>query len=173
MASEEASAMTDGNSMIDDRRYLLKLTVASAIVVAVFFQSKTIAYNNYNLWRFTVMGIECGVALVGSFAANLVRGMDERGEAWAASYVTSRKGWFYHLLSLLPAAAVRGALITALVSIPNATFIPLTIYREDIGNPVIAVITRFLADIPLAIVLCVVTKLVLDGYLARKAAKQA
>ena len=136
------------------RRQRLVVTVASAVVVAVAFQAMTIARNNYNLWRLEFMAIEVATTLVGSILANLVGGMEERSEAWAARYVRPEQGFWYRVLANLPLATVRAAIMTALVSIPNAAFIPQAIYRETVVMPPLAVIVRFLADIPQAILLC-------------------
>ena len=162
MAVTEEQAVQAAEPLAFSRKQQLILTVVSAVVVAVAFQAKAMAYNYYNLWRLNFMAIEWLVALAGSFGANLVQGMDERGLAWASGYVPAREGWLYQLLRMLPAVAVRGALICAFLSVPNATVIPTMIYRETIGNPVIAVIARFLADVPLAVVLCLVVRVVME-----------
>ena len=171
MADETSATGTAANK--DAGRRKLPLTIASAVVVALLFQAKTIAYNNYSMWRLSFMAIEWCVALLGSSCANLVRDMERRSEDWAASYVPTREGWLYRLLSVLPAATVRGAIIAAFLSIPNATVMPTMIYRETIGNPVVAVIVRFLADVPTAIVICVAVRLVVDRHFAKVAARQA
>ena len=173
MDKTDAQAVVAKAPVVFDRKRQLMLTAVSAIVVAVAFQAKTMAYNNYNLWRLEFMAIEWLVALAGSFGANLVRDVDERGVAWADSYVPARTGWLYDLLRMLPAAAVRGALVCAFVSIPNATVIPIVIYRETIGNPVIAVLMRFLADVPLAIVLCLAVRAVMEWRLGKQPQTQA
>ena len=154
----------------DARKQKLILTVVSALVVATALQGKAMAYNNYSIWRLEFMVLEWAICLAGSFGANLVAGMDERSEAWAASYVPARTGWLYDLLRKLLPAVVRGAIIAAFASVVNATAVPTLIYREDIGNPIIAVITRWLADVPTVILVCLLVRLVLDWRAAKAAA---
>ncbi len=149
------------------RRRTLFITVASAILVSVVLQAVTIARNNYNLWRLSFMAIELCVALVSSFAANYVRGIEERAKAWAKSYVPDETGWLYKLLSVLPVASVRAAIMCACLSIPNATLIPIVIYREAIMLPPVAVIVRFLADLPQCVIICTAVTLIVDWLAAQ------
>ena len=149
------------------RRRTLFITVARAILVSVVLQAVTIARNNYNLWRFSFMAIELSVALVSSFAANYVRGIEERAKAWAKSYVPDETGWLYKLLSVLPVASVRAAIMCACLSIPNATLIPIVIYREAIMLPPVAVIVRFLADLPQCVIICTAVTLIVDWLAAQ------
>ena len=144
------------------RRRTFFITVASAILVSLVLQAVTIARNNYNLWRLSFMAIELGVALVSSFAANYVRGIEERAKAWAQSYVPGETSWLYKLLSVLPVATVRAAIMCACLSIPNATVIPMVIYRETVVLPPVAVIVRFLADYPQCVIICAAVMLVVD-----------
>lgn len=136
------------------RKQRLVVTVASAVVVAVAFQAMTIARNNYNLWRLEFMALEMATTLVGSFLANLAGGIEHSGAAWAARYLRPEQGFWYRVLANLPAATVRAAIMTALVSIPNAAYVPVAFYRETVELPPLAVVVRFLADIPQAILLC-------------------
>ena len=87
------------------KRQRLVVTIASALVVAVAFQLMTIVRNNYPTWDFTFMAIEWVVALVASFAANGVHGMEERGRAWAANWIPSQTGLAYRVMADLPSAA--------------------------------------------------------------------
>lgn len=144
------------------RRRTLFVTVASAIAVSIVLQAVTIARNNYNLWRLSFMAIELSVALISSFAANYVRGIEGRSRAWAQSYVPDGTGWLYKLLSTLPVATVRAAIMCACLSIPNATVIPIVIYRETVALPPVAVIVRFLADFPQCVIICTAVMLVVD-----------
>ena len=149
------------------RRRTFFITVASAILVSLVLQAVTIARNNYNLWRLSFMAIELGVALVSSFAANYVRGIEERAKAWAQSYVPGETSWLYKLLSVLPVATVRAAIMCACLSIPNATLIPIVIYRETVMLPPVAVIVRFLADLPQCVIICTAVKLIVDWLAAQ------
>ena len=163
----EERVQTDAPVM-DDRKKKLWLTVASAVAVAVVFQAQTMAYNNYNVWRlqFTVLELAC--ALAGSFGANLVQGIEERGVTWAKGLVPSQEGWLFHLLSVLPAVCVRAAIICAFVSIPNATAVPMLIYREEVVLPPLAVLIRFLGDLPAAVVVCLAARLLVERYVLRQ-----
>lgn len=147
------------------RRPGRSVTILSAVLVAVLFQAITMARNNYSLWRLEFTALEVGVALLASFAAELVRGLDERGEAWAATYVSADTP-LYGLLRVLPAVAVRAALITACLAVVNATVVPMVIYRETVELPVLAVPVRFLADIPQGFVACLAVRLLVDGLSA-------
>ena len=138
------------------------LALVSALVVAVAFQGMTIARNNYSLWRPEFTAIELAVALVASFVAGLVVGrFEQEGPAWAARYVDEDAGWPYLVLGLLPAASVRAAVMTALLTPVNAVAVPVLIYRETVAAPLLAIPVRFLADIPQAILLCLAVMLVL------------
>lgn len=170
---EDRDMQATGVAGADARKRQLVITVATALFTAVVFQAKTMAYNNYSLWRIEFMAIEWLVALAASFGANLAGDRDERGANWAASFVPTREGWLYQLLSKLPAAVLRGAIITAFLSIPNATVVPTMIYRETIGNPVIAVIVRFLADVPTGIVCSLLSRHVAERRMDRRAEKTA
>ena len=151
------------------RKDVLLLTVASALAVAVGFQAMMMAYNNYNLWRLEVMALEVPVALAASFGANLLRGVEERSRAWALGYVPEGAGWLFELLRIVPPVLVRAAMMAAFLAVPNATAIPAIVYRESFGNPVIAVLMRFLADLPAAVVLCLVVRLLVERRARRRA----
>lgn len=146
----------------------LLVTVISAVVVTIAFQVMHMARNNYSLWRFEFTALELAVALVASFLANIIgRDIEERGYAWAAGYFPAQKGLAFDLLSACPAATLRAAVMTACLSIPNATYVPMEIYRETVKAPVLTVIARFLSDIPQATVLCILV-LVLVKRFVRK-----
>ena len=145
---------TKGQIVPLTRKQRLVVTVASALAVAVAFQAMTIARNNYNLWRLEFMAVDVAATLVGSFLANLAGDIEGRGEAWASQYLRPEQGFWYRVLANLPAATVRAAIMTALVSIPNAAFLPVAIYRETVELPPLAVLIRFLADIPQAVLIC-------------------
>lgn len=153
--AEEVQVATDGLT----RRQKLVLTIGSAILVAVAFQAMLMARNNYSLWRFEVTAYEMGLALVGSLLANLVPGLDDRGRQWASTYEDLNKNWLNHLNAILPGVLVRAALMTLCLSAVNATVIPLNIYRETVELPVLAVFVRFLADIPAAVLLCLIVRI--------------
>lgn len=161
VSSGAAKVYDWARDMARNRRVLF-ITVASAILVSVVLQAVTIARNNYNLWRLSFMAIELSVALVSSFAANYVRGIEERAKAWAQSYVPEETSWLYKLLSVLPVATARAAIMCACLSIPNATVIPMVIYRETVALPPVAVIVRFLADFPQCVIICAAVMLVVD-----------
>lgn len=152
------------------KRPRLVVTIASAVLVALAFQGMTMARNNYNLWRLEFMLPEMALALVSSIAANAVKGLDERGRAWARDFAGLDGGLPFRIVSLLPSAAVRGGIMCACLSAINATVIPTVIYRETIGNPVIAVIVRFLADIPQAVFICLMVRLVVDRVVEARGA---
>ena len=145
------------------------LTVGCAVIVALVFQAMTMARNNYSTWRLSFIGLELAVALASSFAANAVKGLDARGESWARIYLSNESSLLFKIMAALPAAAARGAILCACLSAVNATVVPVVIYREEIGNPVIAIIVRFLADIPQAILICLLVTLGIR-YLVRKKA---
>ena len=161
------------NEELQDTGKLTKLqrllvTVLSAVVVSIAFQAMHMARNNYSLWRLEFTALELAVALVASFVANLVgRNIDERGYEWAAGYFPARKGLAFELLSALPSATLRGAIMTACLSIPNATFVPMVIYRETVKAPVLSVPIRFLADIPQAILLCALVFVLVKRYVRK------
>lgn len=143
------------------------VTVASAVLVSVVFQAIAIARNNYTFWSPEFTGIELSIALLASFVASRVRGMDERGEAWASSYA-EQGSWLHRLLRLLPAVAARAAILTAALSVVNATVVPMLLYRETVVVPVLAVLLRFLADIPQGFVVCLVVRLLVERACSRE-----
>ncbi len=143
------------------------VTVASAVLVSVVFQAIAIARNNYTFWSPEFTGIELSIALLASFVASRVRGMDERGEAWASSYA-EQGSWLHGLLGLLPAVAARAAILTAALSVVNATVVPMLLYRETVVAPVLAVLMRFLADIPQGFAVCLVVRLLVGSTCARE-----
>lgn len=149
------------------RKERITLALLSAVVVSLAFQWILMARGNYETWRIEVTAIELVVGLVSSLVASVFDGLDERGAVWAAQYVPERKGTLYHLLSILPATAARAALMTACLSIPNATVVPTLIYHEEIGFAPVAVLVRFLADIPQAIVLCLAVRLFVEWHAKR------
>lgn len=140
------------------RHQQIALTVGSAVAVALAFQGMLMARNNYSLWRFEVMAFELGLALAGSLLANLVPGMDERGRQWAERYQSINARWLSYLLNILPGVLVRAALMTLCLSAVNATIVPISIYRETVDLPLLAVFIRFLADIPTATCLCLAVR---------------
>lgn len=148
------------------------LTIGTAVIVAVVFQAMTMARNNYSLWRLSFMGLELAVAVASSYAANAVKGLDARGAAWARSYLDDESSLLFKITAALPAAAARAGIMCACLSAVNATVVPVAIYRETIGNPVIAVIVRFLADIPQAVFLCLLVMLAIDHLVEREAEQQ-
>ncbi|MBR3234842.1 MAG: hypothetical protein IKG11_04415 [Atopobiaceae bacterium] len=139
------------------------LTVGSAVLVAVAFVAMTMARKNYDVLYAEFVVLELGVSLAASIAANFVHGLDERGAALAAQYAGNETGGlWHHVLSVLPSVAVRAAIITACLAAVNATVVTGGIYREEVTAPVLAVIIRFLADIPQALVICLVVRLAID-----------
>ena len=144
------------------RKGRLKLIALSAVLVASAFQWILMARGNYEVWHFEIAAVELVVALVASFVASIFDGLDERGAQWAAQFVPSREGALYHVLSILPSVAARAALMTACLAIPNATVIPPLVYREEVGFAPVAVLMRFLADIPQGFALCLVARLFVD-----------
>lgn len=169
----EVQESVTGESLAPEaaRREKLVVTVVSAIVVALVFQGITMARNNYSAWRFEFTAIELVVALAASFAANLVPGLDERGHAWAQANLLAPGSLANRLVQVLPAVLVRAALMCACLSIPNATYVPMVIYREEVASPVLAVIARFLSDIPQAVVACLAVLLLVQRHYRRKAAQ--
>lgn len=151
----------------------LVVAVVCAVVVALALQGITMARNNYSLWRLEFTAIDVVVALVASLAADLVGGLDERGHRWAQDNLLKPGTFAYRVVQALPSALVRGALIAACAAIPNATYVTMVIYREKVESPVLAVIARFLSDIPQAVLLCLVVTLLVQWCFRRKASAAA
>lgn len=152
---------------IMDGRQRRQVTIASALVVCVAFVAMAIARNNYDLWAPKFYVIELVVATLASILAGCLDGMEERGYRWASTYLTQSDSLLFEVVRLLPVAACRAAIMTACLSIVNATVVPTLIFRETVEMPVLAVPIRFLADIPQCILLCLIVLLVVDRKSAR------
>ena len=152
----------------------LALTIVSAVVVAVAFVAMTMVRHNYDHLPLEFVAIELAVALVASFVASMVsKGLDERGAAWAAKYVQPGPGPLYTLMSVLPSVATRAAIITACLSIPNATYVATELFRETVVMPPLAVLIRFLADIPQALLLCLAVRMALQRSRSKEVAEES
>ena len=143
------------------RKKKIALTIGSAVAVGLACVSIATARQGWVYWRLELVAIDLAAALVGSLLANLVKGTEERGAAWAASLVQG-EGGLYHLLSVLPGVAVRAAIMTACLAACNATVVMTEVFRETVVLPPLAVLIRFLADIPQAFVICLVVRLLVD-----------
>ena len=146
------------------RKKKLALTIGSAVAVGLAFVSIATARQGWAHWRFDLVAIDLAAALVGSLLANLARGTEERGATWATSLMGQSEGGLYHLLSVLPGVAVRAAIMTACLSALNATVVTTEVFRETVVLPPLAVLIRFLADIPQAFVVCLVVRLLVDRH---------
>lgn len=138
---------------------LVVLAVLSAVAVALFFQAKTIAYNNYGPWDLRFCALELAVGLASAClvrAGDLARG---RGERWAARYVEPGSGWLWDVLSTIAPAALCATVMTLLLSVANVLVVAQVFYRETVAMPPLAIIARFLADLPHAFLLCLLVRL--------------
>ncbi|MBP3892469.1 MAG: hypothetical protein J6D34_00330 [Atopobiaceae bacterium] len=167
--AQDAAEIKRSQDCVMGRKQRRAVTIYSALVVCVAFFAITIARNNYNLWSPEFFVIELVVALLSSLLASRVTGMEERGFDWAAQYLTPNDGLAFKILRLLPVATCRAAIMTACLSVVNATVVPMLIYRETVAMPVLAVPIRFLADIPQGILLCLTVLLVVDRRVPRDA----
>lgn len=157
MAQEDMSAP---EVQLLDREQWTRVATLCALVISIAFQAMTIARNNYTLWNPEFIAIETVVAIASSLLANLAMGgLEERGAAWARTYVHEGNGLLYRILAALPLSAVRAAIMTACLSAVNATLVPIVLFRETVEMPPVAIVIRFLADIPQAIFLCLVVYL--------------
>ena len=157
-------------AFVMDRKQRRTVTIASALVICLAFTAMTVVRNNYDLWCPELFVIDLVVAMISSILASQVTGMEERAYDWASRYLTPNDGLAFRILRLLPVATCRAAIMTAFLSVVNATFIPMVIYRETIEMPVLAVPFRFLADIPQGILLCLAVLLAVE-WKAKRAAK--
>lgn len=171
MATEDAQTksepLQDGQSAGMGRKKLAVLTVGSAIAAAIVCVAIATARQGWVFWRLEQVGIDLAAALVASLLANLVKGTDERGAVWAATYVSpddQGKRGLYHMLSILPSVAIRAAIITAVLAAFNATIVMTRVFRETVVLPPLAVLIRFLADIPQVFVVCLVVRLLVDRF---------
>ena len=165
MSEQMAMGLVD---LIDgDKRWCRIATAAMAIAMALFLQWKMMAYYNYSLWRVEVIAIFMIVALMSSFAASLIGGLADRGRAWASSYVSDSSSWLYDLLSVLPAVAVRAAVMCACLSVANVVVVTSNTYREDVGFYPAAVLVRFLADYPQSVLVCLAVLYVIRWLASR------
>ena len=171
MATEDVQAKSvssqDGKHAGMGHKKAIALTIGSAIAAGLACVAIATARQGWANWQLELVGIDLAAALVASFLANLVRGMDERGAAWAATYVSpdapSKQG-LYHVLSVLPGVAVRAAMMTACLAAVNATIVTTMVFRETVVLPPLAVLIRFLADIPQVFAVCLVVRLLVDRY---------
>ena len=150
------------------RKQRIVTVVVTAVVVAIAFQAILMARGNYDVWRFEVVAIELPVAIVAAFLTLPADKLDAWGAEWAAQYAPSRTGALYRVLSVLPTVAVRAAIMTACLSIPNALIIPPVVYREEVAFAPVAVLVQFLADIPQGIALCLAVRLFVERWFARQ-----
>ena len=154
-------------------RELVELAVATALAVSLAFQAKTMAYNNYGTFKLEFFALEFVVALG---AACVVRVGDiavARGARWASSYVSRESGWPWHLLASLPPAALCATVMCALLSVANVAVVKQVFYRETVELLPVAILMRFLADIPTAVAACLVVRLAYPKLRRRLAKKQA
>ena len=155
----------DGKRAGMGRKKAIALTVGSAIAAGIVCVAIATARQGWVYWRLELVGIDLAAALVASLLANLARGMDKHGAAWAATYVSpddpSKQG-LYHVLSVLPGVAVRAAVMTACLAAFNATIVMTMVFRETVVLPPLAVLVRFLADIPQVFAVCLVVRLLVD-----------
>ena len=157
---ETAEALPPEHRIADRERWT-RIAMVTALVVSVAFYAMTIVRNNYTLWNPEFLAVELVVAFISSMLANFaMNGLEERGAAWARTYIRSGKGLLFRILSALPACAVRAAIMVACLSIVNATAVPMVLFRETVNMPLVAIIIRFLADIPQGLFLCLVVYLV-------------
>lgn len=166
----EASPQT-GHVFGSTRKDLLVLTVVSAVAAALVCVSIATARQGWRNWRLELVLMDLGAALVGSFVANLFKGLDERGTAWASTYVSPnapRGRVLHHVLSVLPGVAVRAAVMTACLAAVNATAVQALVFREEISMPVLAIPIRFLADIPQVFAVCLLVRLLAERYAQRR-----
>ena len=163
----ESVLSQDGQDAGMERKKLIAITVGSAIAAGIVCVAIATARQGWLNWRLELVGIDLAVAVVASFLANLVKGMDERGAAWASAYVSpddQSKRALYHVLSILPSVAVRAAIIAACLAAFNATIVMTMVFREAVVLPPLAVIIRFLADIPQVFAICLVVRLLVDRH---------
>lgn len=148
------------------------VTIASALVICVAFVAMTIARNNYNIWSPEFIALDAVLAFVGSFIASKTLDLEEPGMRWAAKYLTPSNGLAFRVVRMLPMATGRAAIMTAILSVVNATVVPMVFYRETVEHPILSVPVRFLADIPQAVLLCLAVLLVVDWRTRKKMASK-
>lgn len=156
-ATEEASVAAEPAAT--PIRTLVELAVATALLVSVVFQAKTMAYNNYSLWRLEFTALEFVVALASACVVRVGDIVVPRGEQWASSYVSRDSGWLWSVLANLLPAAVCAAVMTALLSMANVLVVAQVFYRETVEAIPLAILMRFLADLPTAFVVCLAVRL--------------
>ena len=150
-------------------RELVILAALSAVAVAVVFQAKTIAYNNYGHWDLRFCALEL---VVGFATACLVRAGDlavPRGKRWAARYAEPDSGWLWEVLSNVFPAALCAAAMTLTLSVANVLVVAQVFYRETVAMPPLEVVARFLADLPHGFVVCLLVRLALAAVKRRRA----
>ena len=166
-------AMEFGQGVDAPRRQRIAVVALTAFMVAVAFQWILMARGNYEVWRFEVIAIELPIAFVVAFLTLPVDRLDAWGAEWAAQYLPKREGMLYYVLSILPTVAARAAIMTICLSIPNVLLIPPFVYREEVAFAPVAVLVRFLADIPQGIALCLAARLLVEYRFARKEKSEA
>ena len=176
VAADGASVVRDGvdaAAVVELANYPMSarqkrtVTIASALVICIAFVAMTIARNNYNIWSPEFIALDAVLAFVGSFIASKTLDLEEPGMRWASKYLTPSNGLAFRIMRMLPMATGRAAIMTAILSVVNATVVPMVFYRETVEHPILSVPVRFLADIPQAVLLCLAVLLVVD-WRARK-----
>ena len=141
------------------------IALVSAVLIAALFMYQTVVRGRYDKCPPTFVALELGVAVVSALMSCMVTRMDEYGRRWAdrAAYAEdgSWRAIAYRVLAVMPSVVVRAVIICACLAAVNATVVASVIFGDKILFAPVAVLVRFLGDIPQALLICFIVEMVL------------